>query len=270
MPKNKSPLRYPGGKTRAIETLNRYITLHYSTTRTLLSPFFGGGSFELYLQSKGYTIKGNDLFKPLYTFWTTAQTTNIELCEAVEGAMPIQKATFLELRDEITKATDPVEIAAAYYIINRCSFSGATFCGGFSEEASTGRLNEASLNTLSAVDLTNITFSNLDCNAFLDQNPETADTVVYADPPYYISSYIYGRDGDMHVGFDHAAFAAKIRQRRDWMVSYNDCEYIRNLYKGCQIEPVAWTYGMNNAKKASSEILILPPILTIDTDNPPA
>jgi len=257
-PKNKSPLRYPGGKTRAITILDQYLTTNFPNKKTLLSPFFGGGSFELHLASKGYQIRGNDLFKPLYTFWLSVKETPEDIKDAVESVMPVTKEYFMELRMTIQTLTDPLEIAAAYYIINRCSFSGATFCGGFSKEASTGRLNESSLNTLLNTNLENVTFSNLDCKMFLMQNPETTDTVIYADPPYYISSYIYGKDGDMHEGFDHVGFAAAIKQRRDWMISYNDCPYIRDLYKDCRIEKVTWSYGMDNGKKGSSEILILP------------
>lgn len=257
-PKNKSPLRYPGGKTRAITILEQYLTQYYPTRKTLLSPFFGGGSFELYLTTKGYQVRGNDLFKPLYTFWLSAKETPEDIKDAVESVMPVTKEYFQELRTTIQTMTDPLEIASAYYIINRCSFSGATFCGGFSKEASTGRLNESSLKTLLNTNLENVTFSNLDCKEFLLANPETTDTVVYADPPYYISSYIYGKDGDMHEGFDHTGFAAAIKQRRDWIISYNDCEYIRNLYKDCRIEKVTWSYGMDNGKKGSSEIVILP------------
>ena len=258
LPKNKSPLRYPGGKTRAITILDQYLTTHYPHKKSLLSPFFGGGSFELYLTTKEYQILANDLFKPLYTFWQTLKDTPEDIKDAVESVMPITKEYFQELRTTIQTMTDPLEIAAAYYIINRCSFSGATFCGGFSKEASTGRLNESSLRTLVNTNLENVTFSNLDCKEFLVANPETTDTVVYADPPYYISSYIYGKDGDMHEGFDHTGFATAIKQRRDWIISYNDCEYIRNLYKDCRIEKVTWSYGMDNGKKGSSEIVILP------------
>ena len=257
-PKNKSPLRYPGGKTRAISILDQYLTTHYPHKKTLLSPFFGGGSFELYLTTKGYQIRANDLFKPLYTFWKTLQDTPEDIKDAVESVMPITKEYFQELRHTIQTMTDPLEIAAAYYIINRCSFSGATFCGGFSKESSTGRLNESSLKTLLNTNLQNVVFSNLDCKEFLTQNPETEDTVIYADPPYYISSYIYGKDGDMHIGFDHTSFATKIKQRHDWIISYNDCPYIRDLYKDCRIEKVTWSYGMDNGKKGSSEIVILP------------
>ena len=59
---NKSPLRYPGGKTRACKTLANIFKLHFLDKSPhnscgeqpfdcIYSPFFGGGSFEFYLQS---------------------------------------------------------------------------------------------------------------------------------------------------------------------------------------------------------------------------
>lgn len=259
MPTNKSPLRYPGGKTRAISILKDTLETEYPSRKTLLSPFFGGGSFELTQAADGYTILANDLFLPLFTFWDQVKTTPNELAEKVKQEMPVSKEKFLQFRTDIQHSTDVLDTAAKYFIINRCSFSGATFCGGYSQQAADGRLTATSLETLKRVNLTRITFSNLDACEFLKKNPQTETTVVYADPPYFIDSYIYGRDGDMHEGFDHKGFAEEIKKRSDWMVSYNDCEYIRKLYEGCRILTPSWAYGMNKTKK-SSEILILPPL----------
>jgi DNA adenine methylase len=255
---SKSPLRYPGGKTRAVKILHEYLGEHYPTRKTLLSPFFGGGSFELSCAGKGYSVYGNDLFVPLYTFWSVVQSTPTELQNSVTAALPVSKEAFLERRRNIASLTDPLEIATSYFIVNRCSFSGATFCGGYSAEAAEKRLNAAAIRRLGEVDLTNVTLSNLDANDFLNNHPQGENTVVYADPPYFIDSYIYGKDGDMHENFDHAKFAQTIRARNDWMVSYNDCAYIRELYSGCRIYSVTWSYGMDNGRKPSTEILILP------------
>jgi DNA adenine methylase len=257
MPANKSPLRYPGGKTRAISILKDILETEYPSRKQLLSPFFGGGSFELTQSADGYTVLGNDLFSPLFTFWDQAKANSTAIAERVKQEMPVSKEKFLQYRNDIQNATDPLEIASKYFIINRCSFSGATFCGGYSQQAADGRLTESSLKTLKAVNLSDVCFSNLDACEFLKRNPQTASTVVYADPPYFIDSYIYGRDGDMHEGFDHKRFSDEIKKRSDWMVSYNDCDYIRKLYEGCRILTPSWSYGMNKTKK-SSEILILP------------
>jgi DNA adenine methylase len=121
--KNKSPLRYPGGKTRAIKILEKYIQRF--KCKKILSPFFGGGSFELYLYDNGYQVWGNDLFKPLYTFWKTIQTLPELVIEAVRKQMPVSKEHFYALRKSIEThtLTDPVDIAAAYYIINRTYYN---------------------------------------------------------------------------------------------------------------------------------------------------
>lgn len=248
---NKSPLRYPGGKTRAIKILESYIVKYYPNDRVLVSPFLGGGSFELYLADKGYQIHANDLFKPLYTFWSNAN----KISENVRSYMPVSKETFHKMRKEIEEISDPIEIATYYFIINRCSFSGSTFCGGYSQQAATGRLTESSIKTLENVDLSNVKIYNEDCVTFLKRY---SDELIYADPPYYIETYIYGKDGDLHEAFDHEAFAIELKKHPKWILSYNDCPYIRNLYKDCRIFSESWSYGMNSTKK-SSEILILPP-----------
>jgi DNA adenine methylase len=258
MRNNKSPLRYPGGKTRALPILERYVETHFPTRNILLSPFLGGGSFELAQAVKGKQVYANDLFEPLYMFWQVLKLDARGLHAAVLKQLPVSKETFLQLRKSGLIYPDPQETAAGYFIVNRCSFSGATFCGGFSAEASEKRCNQSAVDRLLDVDLRNVTLSNQDAIEFLRNHPETPDTVVYADPPYFISTYVYGKDGDMHEGFDHAGFAAALRMRKDWILSYNDCSYIRELYTGCRIISESWSYGMN-AEKSSSEVIILPP-----------
>ena len=62
--KNYSPLRYAGGKTRAIKLILQHIPDIKS--KRIISPFFGGGSFELYMSRNGYEIIGFDIFNLLF------------------------------------------------------------------------------------------------------------------------------------------------------------------------------------------------------------
>lgn len=254
---NKSPLRYPGGKTRAVKILSNAIHSYYPDRKTLLSPFFGGGSLELTLQSNGYTVYANDLFTPLYQFWTATQNDKERLAQNVRSMMPVSKENFHHFRKQIIHLKNDLDVASMYFVINRCSFNGSTFCGGYSEESSRTRLTQSSLQRILQTDLSHTIISNLDYKEFLKQYPETSDTIVYADPPYYVDCYLYGRDGDLHQSFNHEEFAKEIKRRNDWMICYNDCDYIRNVYKDNKIESVCWSYGMNKTKK-SSEILIFP------------
>lgn len=255
----KSPLRYPGGKTRAIAILDKYVQTYYPDRNIVLSPFFGGGSFELYLKSSGYHIYANDLFYPLYTFWTYLQNNSEQLYTTLQHMFPFTKQMFQNARKNIFETSDPGQIAALYFAINRSSFNGSTCCGGYSSQAAEKRFNQSSLERMKECNVSNIIFSNIDAISFLNQYPETSETLVFADPPYYIEHYIYGKDGDLHESFNHTLFASEIQKRQDWIICYNDCEYIRNLYKDCRIFKESWSYGMNKTKE-SSEIIILPPL----------
>ena len=51
---NVSPLRNVGGKTRACKIIDEIINQYFKIEQfdILVSPFFGGGSFEFYVQNK--------------------------------------------------------------------------------------------------------------------------------------------------------------------------------------------------------------------------
>ena len=63
-----SPLRYAGGKSKAIGLiLNNLPKLR---TKRIVSPFFGGGSFELCVsQNLNIEVIGYDIFGMLANFW---------------------------------------------------------------------------------------------------------------------------------------------------------------------------------------------------------
>jgi DNA adenine methylase len=253
-----SPLRYPGGKTRATKLLWEFLQKEYPSRKTLLSPFMGGGSFELFCSKKGMTIIGNDAFKPVATFWDELIKNKTGLADAVELLRPLSKAEFYNLRRRVLDESSPEIQAAFFFAINRTSFSGSTFSGGYSQESADGRFTESSIERIRKLDVSNIkSVSNLDFVDFLEMYPPTPDTSLFLDPPYFIENYLYGRDGDMHKEFDHDALAGILQTRSDWILCYNDCPRIRELYKGCRTENVSWTYSMNKTKK-SNEILILP------------
>ena len=60
----------------------------------------------------------------------------------------------------------------------------------------------------------------------------------------------------MHEDFNHQLLFELITQKRNWILTYNNCDYIRNLYKDYIIIDTNWTYSMNKTKK-SSEIIII-------------
>lgn len=253
---NKSPLRYPGGKTKARKILGDIFKEHFDveSINTAYSPFFGGGSFEFFLQGEyGYRIVANDKFTPLYNFWKVCATEKKELCDELSNKPTITKEEFTDYRDKIMKETGVVQ-AFQYFVINRCSFSGATLSGGFSEESSKKRYTKSSIERVSKLDLSHFEIHNKDFADFM----RSCEGFLYLDPPYHIDSKLYGNKGDMHESFDHAKLHNILKNKKSWMMTYNDCKYIRDLYKDYKIIDAAWTYGMNKTKK-SSEIIIVSP-----------
>ena len=98
----------------------------------------------------------------------------------------------------------------------------------------------------------NIKVLHADFKNSLTENP---DLFTYLDPPYPIKSSLYGKKGDAHKDFDHAGLANILRNREDWILSYNDCIEIRELYFDFRIISPEWKYGMSTNKQ-SNEVLI--------------
>ena len=258
---NKSPLRYPGGKTRACRTLDIILKEHFDISQfdNFVSPFFGGGSFEFHIQNNyKLNIIANDKFTPLYNFWNICKTDKENLCKELTKKIDlIDKQEFTCLREKIIEENNKLNQSIMFFIINRCSFSGATLSGGFSLEASKKRFTKSSIDTIEKLNLSRFDIYNLDFEEFINTNQDKKN-LLFLDPPYYLekSSTLYGNNGDMHNTFDHNKLYKCLSTKHNWIMTYNNCEYITNLYKDFKIIETSWSYGMNKSKK-SSEIVII-------------
>lgn len=250
-----SPLRYPGGKTRACTILEKIINEYFDVKSidTIISPFFGGGSFELFMSNK-YNLKiiANDKFKPLFNFWLICKNNKEELCNYLYNNLDVTKELFIELRIKILNDL-AFDQACHYFMINRCSFSGATLSGGFSQESSKKRFTKSSIDRVKKLDLSKFNISNMDFEEFINTNTNS-NALLFLDPPYCIQSKLYGYDGDLQ-DFDHIKLFNILSTRNKWILTYNDCQFIRELYNRYKIIDVQWVYSMT--KKESSEIVII-------------
>lgn len=258
---NKSPLRYPGGKTRACKKLDQILDENTDMDNfdLIVSPFFGGGSFEFHLQNKyNKPVVANDKFTPLYNFWNQAKTNNKRLCQEITKRFPTSKKKFTQYRKNIMDLEDPLLQAVYYFIINRCSFSGATLSGGFSLESSIKRFTKSSIERVNKLDLELFEMRNEDFSVIIGEYQGREDVLMFLDPPYYLEkgSKLYGNKGDMHETFDHVGLCELLKETDNWFLTYNNCDYIKELYKDYKIIETNWSYGMNASKK-SSEIVIL-------------
>jgi DNA adenine methylase len=253
----KSPLRYPGGKSRAIDTISQYLPSKFSEYR---EPLVGGGSMFIYLKQKfpHLDIWINDLNSELYFFWKMAQSDIKELVSEIRKV----KATHLEGRVLFNKMTkvdidklSDFERAVRFFVLNRITFSGTVESGGYSEEAFQKRFTDSSVERLNKISqlLKDIKITNLDYNELLKN--EGKDVFIFLDPPYLsvTKSKLYGKKGHLHTSFDHHIFADNLKQcLHQWLITYDDCQTVRDNFQPFYIYEWQLQYGMNNYKQRSA------------------
>lgn len=253
----RSPIRYPGGKTRAVKKILPYIP---KNEEVLCSPFFGGGSIEIEYakQNPSTKVYGYDLFEPIAFFWEQLINDPVKLAEEIQKTKSsFNKEKFKQYREELkARCENTTESAAKVFAINRSSFSGATFSGGFSSQAEQKRFNKASIERVKSFSLPNLKVAQGDFKNTIPKHPKA---FLYLDPPYYLkkgSNNLYGDNGSTHKNFDHLGLYNLIKKRNRWVLSYNDCDWVRETYKDFKIVSLDWQYGMSSEKN-SNEVLII-------------
>jgi len=268
----KTPLRYPGGKSRATSKLFQFIP-DLKDFREYREPFLGGGSVALEV-SKRYPkldIWVNDLYEPLYNFWRElqdhGQALRDELVQLKQRHIdPGSARTLFDSAKEYlgrpVEDTKNFHRAVSFYVVNKCSFSGLTESSSFSPQASDSNFSMAGIDRLPEYQklIANWKITNLSYQHLL-----TDDKAVftYLDPPYDIKDNLYGRKGSMHKGFDHDTFAVDCDCFvGPQLISYNSSNLVTERFEGWTVGEFAHTYTMRsvgsyNTDQASRKELVL-------------
>ena len=257
----KSPLRYPGGKTRAIKTLDPWVT-DFAEWR---EPFLGGGSMSIHM-SKKYPDKPiwvNDLYVPLYNFWTVLQKDGDNLSDAILAIKKTlndatAKDKFNECLAEM-KNQNSFDAAVSFYILNKCSYSGLTENSTFSITASQQNFSEMNIGKLKGYSkiIKNWKITNIDYSKVMLATGK--DVFVFLDPPYDIKDFLYGTGKKMHSSFVHADFADNVDKcTHNFMITYNVNDYLVDRYKSYFLKKWKLQYGMVHRKESNlkEELLI--------------
>lgn len=254
----KSPLRYPGGKSKAINQIIPHIPLNITEYR---EPFVGGGSVFLAIKKlfgnliKLYWI--NDLNYDLCCFWAYARDEIESFTDAVNEI----KCKYTDGRELFNYFTcedlklSEFERAVRFFILNRITFSGTVDSGGYSQQAFERRFTDSSIDRLRKLSsyLSSIHITNSDYEKLLFQDGD--GVFIFLDPPYLsaVKSKLYGVRGKLHTSFDHERFAENMRKcQHRWLITYDDSPEIRKLFSFAKITEWTLQYGMNNYKKKSA------------------
>ena len=252
----KTPLRYPGGKSRATTKLAQFFP-DFNNYKEFREPFLGGGSVALYVTKMfpQLDIWVNDLYEPLATFWKCLQDNGDEITQRLEYAKqrhpnPMSaKDLFDESKDYLNLDVtdrDPIQTAVNFYIVNKCSFSGLTSNSSFSKQASDSNFSMRGIRRLPEYSelIQNWKITN---GRYQELLTDEKSIFTYLDPPYDIGSNLYGRKGDMHKSFDHDGFATICdRFVGPQLVSYNSSQLVKERFEGWTLAEFAHTYTMRS------------------------
>jgi DNA adenine methylase len=252
----RSPLRYPGGKSRVAEKIVSLIP----DFKEFREPFVGGGSIFINLQQKfpDRIFWINDKYSELSTFWETLKSKPEKLIEQIwnwKHEYSDGKKLFYFLRENKDNF-DEVKTAAMFFVFNRITFSGTTEAGGFSKQAFEKRFTESSIERLYPIPqiLQNVKITNADYENSVNANGK--DVFLFLDPPYFsaTNSALYGKNGNLHKAFDHEKFAETLKNcSHKWILTYDDSPFIRELFSFAEISSWDLVYSMRNVTKKSDQ-----------------
>jgi DNA adenine methylase len=268
----KTPIRYAGGKTRAIKIISPYL----DNETKIVSPFMGGGSLEVNWAKKGIEVIGYDLFDALVNFWNVLLNNREELVEKLKTISPTPQEynrikeilmtwentqemlkgwkTDHYKRNEVITLDDVT--AAAYYYFNHNTSYGPGYLGW----GSSVYLKQDKWDTMvKNIDKFIIPTLSVKQGSFEEVLPNHTEDTLYLDPPYYLEK---DKDNKMftgiypmrnipihHNGFDHEKLRDLLKEHKGkFVLSYNNCETIREYYKDFEQVFPTWNYSMGNGE----------------------
>jgi DNA adenine methylase len=268
----KTPIRYAGGKSKAIKIITPYV----KDIDKIVSPFIGGGSLEVHWASMGKEVIGYDLFDVLVNFWNVLLNNRDELVLKLKEIVPTGdeynriKEILMKwdntqnmLKDWKTKhyvREDVITLdnitAAAYYYFNHNTSYGPGYLGW----GSSVYLKEKKWNDMiDKISKFNLPTLSVNQGSFETVIPKHSEDFLYLDPPYYLEK---DSDNKMftgiypmrnipvhHNGFDHEKLRDLLHNHKGgFVLSYNNCETIREYYKDFELFYPEWSYSMGNGE----------------------
>jgi DNA adenine methylase len=201
----------------------------------------------------------NDLNPELYFFWKYAQKDSEKLASEIFKVKSERKngqELFEELVNKDTKSLSELQRAVRFFVLNRITFSGVVEAGGYSRLAFLGRFTDSSIRRVAKLGkiLEGVRITCLDYRELLRNGGK--EVFIFLDPPYFkaTKSKLYGKNGILHLNFDHSEFANEMKKcNHSWLITYDDSPEIRKNFNFANIYEWELQYGMNNYKQGKAE-----------------
>ena len=280
----KNPLRYPGSKSKATVYIDKFIEFNkINNDSVLIEPYAGSCSASFSAITKklvrsAVLIEQDPL---IFAFWHCVFNDTSNLVQKI-NELDVSLDTWYEFqkyRNARCMEYSVLKMAVAGLFYNRTNFSGilnANPLGGL-EQKSEYKINcrfnkEAVIKSIiNLAKLRNsVTMIHDDAVSHLIQNEnrylcKNSHHILYIDPPYYEKGkqlYRYWYEDEDHENLANFLFGLN-NYHFSWLTSYDDCQFIRELYAGCQRQEVYFDYSVTSRKKVK-ELFIsnkeLPPV----------
>ena len=276
-----SPLRYAGGKSKAIGLILNNLPM--LKEKKIVSPFIGGGSFELCAsQVLDIEVIAYDVFGYLVNFWNVLLNRKNEFVHALKQfkvnqneftynrhvllnhwnkikpqTLMYKTKEQIELNDaDKTLLDDNSVMQAVYYYYNMTLSYGPMFLGW----PSSNEINQKKFKKkIARIEATfykpNIHVEQAD---FKDVIKNHKYDFLFLDPPYFL-----GNDSTMfkgmypnsnfaihHNNFDHNELCLLLKEHKGgFFMTYNDCPTIRNMYSQYIHVFPEWQYTYGQGEK---------------------
>ncbi|MCD8102304.1 MAG: DNA adenine methylase [Alistipes sp.] len=237
-----SPLRYPGGKNCIFPFVSQFFYENNLVGINYAEPYAGGAGLALRLLFEEYVNKIfiNDFDPSIYAFWHTVLNENERFCKWIEEVdISIENwKKYKNIQNKINETTS-FELAKSTFFLNRTNISGVIKGGVIGGQNQSGKYKinarfnkkELILKLKKIYSLRDrIIISNEDGINFVDKlERKRKDIFIYLDPPYY------RKGADLYMNFyreqDHRELSERVKKiRKKWMVSYDNHEFILDLY----------------------------------------
>ena len=269
MGKTLSPLRYPGGKSQLNKKVQKLIERNRLQNHIYVEPFAGGFGVGLYLLKNNIVENAvlNDYDQHVYHFWLAVLNHTDDLIALVQDTpIDLQERTVQKTLYSAPNSTILQDGFATLYL-NRVNYSGVLFAGPLGGREQNSKYNlgcrfnkENIIKRIRDVASLRdrIRLFNLDANDLINRelNQENAHCFYNIDPPYVLkgkSLYsVYFTEQD------HRDFKATVGQYLDdvpWIITYDDCELIRDIYDDYHIHEYQLFHSAHGREKGPELVI---------------
>ncbi|MGE4497138.1 MAG: DNA adenine methylase [Deferribacterales bacterium] len=250
----RSMIPWLGGKSRLAKKIIPIIPQHVC----YVEPFAGAGNVFFQKEpSKAETL--NDLNSDLVNLYRVVKNHMVEFVNQFKYVLPAREE-FKRLMEVPPHTLTDIQRAARFYYLVKSSYGGKAFQPTYGYSTTRApRLNllrieqdisDAHLR-LCKVNIENLPYQ--DCI----QRYDRVDTIFYIDPPYHGCEDVYGKSifsaADFKILADNLAGI-----KGKFILSINDTEYIRQVFKQFNIAEVNTTYSiLKGERKQVVELLVM-------------